>query len=261
VELAAVVPPAEAAPLAAAPAAEPPAPVTVARATAPEPPPPSPHAEAAAEVERRLSAVDARQSARAAVTALLAAWQTRPLAADETEVPADLERVAWRRGLETLRLNGNRSMLQLLDLPAMVELVLGVQGPRYATLVGMEGERVLLSVDGNPMTVDLGFLDRFWFGQAYVLWRDFEGLGATFGKEGRGVQVARLQTVLRRAGLYDGAPTGEFDDATESAVLEFQRSRRLLVDGRVGRLTRIVLYAATGGYARPTLIPTAGGES
>ena len=47
--------------------------------------------------------------------------------------------------------------------------------------------------------------------------------------------------------------SGRFDPTTEAAVLGFQRARFLAVDGRVGRLTRIVLYAAAGGYPRPTL--------
>jgi peptidoglycan hydrolase-like protein with peptidoglycan-binding domain len=46
---------------------------------------------------------------------------------------------------------------------------------------------------------------------------------------------------------------GVFDGQTEAAVLAFQRSRLLAPDGRVGKLTRIVLYGAAGGYARPTL--------
>ena len=65
--------------------------------------------------------------------------------------------------------------------------------------------------------------------------------------------MARLQALLRRIGAYDGKESGQFDPATEAAVLGFQRARFLAVDGRVGRLTRIVLYAAAGGYPRPTL--------
>src|SRR5207237_9524564 len=134
-------------------------------------------ATAAADLERRLGSLGAQASGRQAVSDVFAAWHTRPLAGDETNLPGDLERVAWRRGLDTLPLNGNRSMLQLLDLPAVVELRLGGDGAAYAALLGMDGDHVALAVDGKPVTVDAAFLDRFWFGQAWVVWRDFEGMG------------------------------------------------------------------------------------
>ena len=46
-----------------------------------------------------------------------------------------------------------------------------------------------------------------------------------------------------------------FDAATMTAVIDFQRSHELEPDGLVGPLTRIVLYATTGSYRRPTLGP------
>jgi peptidoglycan hydrolase-like protein with peptidoglycan-binding domain len=96
-------------------------------------------------------------------------------------------------------------------------------------------------------------LDRVWLGQARVLWRDFESLGPTFGRGARGPAVTRLKELLARMGTDVGPPTPEFDAETERTVADFQRSRLLVPDSRVGRLTRIVLYGAVGGYARPTL--------
>jgi general secretion pathway protein A len=211
------------------------------------------------EVERRLAAKDVKTTAREAVDAVLGAWHMRPLAADEQAMPDDIQRVAWRRGLEDLAFTGNNSMLRLLDHPAVLELRLPqAPEPRYAALTGMNEKGTVLTIDGEAVLVDSTFLDRHWFGRAHVLWRDFEGLGPTFGQEGRGVPVARLQVLLGRAGAYGGGSTGEYDPATARAVLDFQRSRLLVADGRVGPLTRIVLYGAAGGYARPTL---AGGST
>src|SRR5439155_1187828 len=112
---------------------------------------------------------------------------------------------------------------------------------------GLDEHRATLTIGATTTTIDAGLLDLFWFGEAHVLWRDFEGLGMTFGLGARGAHVARLQALLRRAGLFAGESTGEFDPATVAAVLDFQRSRLLVPDARVGRLTRIVLYAAAGG--------------
>ena len=216
----------------------------------------------AAELERRLAQVDPQRSARAAVDAMLSPWKVALLRPDETLSPDRLEPIAWERGLEDLVLTSNLSMLRLLDLPALLALRLpGTSGPRYVTLTGTDDERVVLAVDGEALAVDPTLLERLWFGEAHVFWRDFEGLGRTFGTETRGPQVARMQRLLARAGAYQGATTGMFDGATEAAVLGFQRSRLLVPDCRVGRLTRIVLYAAAGGYQRPTLAAVGGGAS
>src|SRR5262249_48515732 len=233
-----------------APVAAPPSPPPVAAEVAP---PPRDDA-----LERRLASLDPERSARAAIDTVLAAWRVAPLRPDEKSAPEGFEHVANERGLEDLRLNGNLSMLRLLDLPALLELRLpGTSGSRYVALSRMTDDRVFLSVGGEAVPIDAALLDRLWFGEAHVFWRDFETLGRTFGTEAHGEPVARLQRLLTRAGVYTGPATGEFDPATEAAVIAFQRSRLLVPDCRVGRLTRIVLYAALDGYERPML----GGKS
>ena len=120
----------------------------------------------------------------------------------------------------------------------------------------------MLVVAGARTEVDAAFLDRHWFGQAHVFWCDFEALGPqSLRPSARGAAVARLQALLRRAGANDVVENGAFDAATTAAVLDFQRARLLFADGRVGRLTRIVLYGAAGGYPRPTLVTGGGGTS
>ena len=203
-----------------------------------------------------LAATDADASARTAVGAVLAAWHEKPLDADEPAHPGDFGRVAHARGLEYLPFSGNATMLRLLDHPAVLEVQLpDTSGPRYAALVALNDDGAVLALADGRVTVPTPALDKVWLGQAHLLWRDFEGigLGGTLGPDARGPNVAHLQTLLQRAGFYAGTETGVFDAATGQAVLGFQRSRLLDPDGRVGRLTRVVLYAAAGGYPRPTL--------
>ena len=54
-------------------------------------------------------------------------------------LPDDLETVSWRRGLQALQLTANRSMLQLLDLPAL--LVVRLPGAPDAALGGPQRAR------------------------------------------------------------------------------------------------------------------------
>ena len=218
------------------------------------------------DLERRLAAADPLASARAATDAVLASWQVAPLAANELGGAEDLTRIAWRRGLEMLPLTGNLSMLRLLDLPAVLELrIPGANGVRFAALVGVDDRGPTLILDGQRVALEPMALDKIWLGQARVIWRDFESLGLTLGPRDRGRGVVRRQELLVRAGAYaggaPGGPSEEFDPETERAVMEFQRSRLLVPDSRVGRLTRIVLYGAAGGYARPTLAAEGGAAS
>jgi putative chitinase len=52
-----------------------------------------------------------------------------------------------------------------------------------------------------------------------------------------GLEVEALQRALRTAGFNPGAVSGTFDQATEAAVLAFQRSEALAPDGIVGPST------------------------
>jgi general secretion pathway protein A len=211
-------------------------------------------AEQAMRFEQLLARIPPEASLRAALATMLAAWQVPPLPADEPLTPTAVEPIAHRRGLEHLPLTSNLSMLRLLDLPALLEFRSpGSSQPTYAALIGIEDDGVTLRIGSETATVPPATLDRVWFGDAHVFWRDFEQLGPTFGIETQGAHVVRLQQLLARAGAYHGPASGTFGDATSTAVLQFQRSRRLDPDCRVGRLTRIALYGAAGGYQMPTL--------
>src|SRR5262245_15046365 len=176
----------------------------------------APVALSAAELTRRLTSVDENNNVRTATDVVLAAWGERALVVDESRLPDDLPSVAWRRGLQELTLTSNRSMLRLLDLPALLALrIPGAKDVRYAALTGMDPGRVALSIDGQPTIVDAGTLDQFWSGQAYVFWRDFEGLGPSLSRGATGTAVTRLQQLLSRVGALRGKPTGVFEIGTE----------------------------------------------
>ena len=236
------------------PVAAPPADAAVPVAPRPEAPATVESPKLAGDLEQRLARAAPEQSLRAALDVVLAAWRVAGLEPSEDPSAASLDTIAHRRGLEALRLTGNLSMLRLLDLPAVLEVRMpGARESSFVALTAVDDGAAVLTVGGETVRVAPSELDRVWFGDAHVVWRDFEWLGPTFGREGHGEHVARLQRLLGRAGLYAGAASGTFDTATETAVLGFQRSRRLDVDGRVGRLTRIALYGAAGGYQLPTL--------
>jgi general secretion pathway protein A len=204
--------------------------------------------------EQRLSAVDGAASLASSLDAVARAWRVdapSPLEHGVEHLPAFAE----RRQLEHLPLTGNVAMLRLLDVPAVLELRFpSIPDPRWATLTRLGPDGATLTIDGEAVAIELAFFERYWYGRAHVFARDFEGLGpGLLDETSRGMRVTRLQALLARTGLYDGGETGVLGPSTRSAVMAFQRSRFIEPDGQVGRLTRIVLYAAVGGYDRPTL--------
>jgi general secretion pathway protein A len=239
---------------------EPPAPPAAVAAVVPPPPSVTPPAAADApsavddEIEARLAKLDPARSLRTSLDGVLRAWRVPGVRGDEEVARDGIEPLVHERGLEELRLTGNLSMLRLLDLPAILEIrPQGARATSYVVLASIGDDQVALIAGGETVQLTPAQLDRVWFGDAHIVWRDFEWLGPTFGDEAQGAHVARLQKLLARAGLYDGPANGAFDGPTKTAVVGFQRSRRLDPDGRVGRLTRIALYAAASGYALPTL--------
>ncbi len=63
-----------------------------------------------------------------------------------------------------------------------------------------------------------------------------------------GVAVSKLQDDLRVIGFYTAATTGIYDQATETAVITFQKSQNLIPDGIAGPKTLAAL-AKLGGVA------------
>ncbi|ACC81577.1 peptidoglycan-binding domain-containing protein [Nostoc punctiforme] len=53
----------------------------------------------------------------------------------------------------------------------------------------------------------------------------------------RGQAVRDVQAALQRLGFYNGAVDGIYGSRTATAVATFQRSHRIVGDGRVGALT------------------------
>src|SRR5262245_17197172 len=203
-------------------------------------------------LDEQLARLDRRTSERGALTALLEEWQAAPLKPNEA---SDLRAAADVRALEYVAISGNLSMLKLLDLPAILE----VAGPRFdglrhLALVGLDDGRPVVVVDGRREPVEQAALEAIWRGRAHLLWRDFDGLGAApLGPEATGRSVRRLQALLERAGIQSGPATTSYDRQIVDAVQAFQTRWFLTPDGRVGPLTSIALYAAAGGYSRPSL--------
>lgn len=86
----------------------------------------------------------------------------------------------------------------------------------------------------------------------------------TLQKGSTGAEVRELQTRLKELGYLSGSVDGDFGDATETAVKNFQSQNGLTVDGKAGTRTLNKLYSSSAIKApstvtytpRPTATPT-----
>lgn len=70
-----------------------------------------------------------------------------------------------------------------------------------------------------------------------------------------GPTVQLLQLALRREGSYDGALSGFFGQATERALINFQRRMGLRPDGIAGKATHLALEPYYTGFMRYRVMP------
>jgi len=169
---------------------------------------------------------------------------------------SDIYSAANAMGFDVYRLQGSYGSIRALDLPAVLELKLGdILGRRYVALVGLQGAsaevRPLLA-DGSGQIPEQ-MLEELWFGNAYILWKDWVGGRPILMQGRRGEEVTWLQSALIDLGYLSGVPTGFFDGNTRLAVQNFQKASGLQDDGILGPQTKIVLFRALNRFRMPIL--------
>lgn len=189
-----------------------------------------------------------------ATEALLRAWGAKSLSAREAaRSTLDLGSIGRSRGLEYLPIAGNLNLLRALDLPALLEIA-GDDGStaRFVTVTRLDDEVAHVLAGRAVVDVSPLVLAESWSGRAHVYWKDVQGMG-TLREGSNGRRVRRLHALLRSAGVYEGPDAPVFSAETTDAVTRFQRSRRIVADGKAGPMTMIALYQGLGDETLPRL--------
>jgi len=158
-------------------------------------------------------------------------------------------------GLSCVWQRGSLAQLKLINRPAILSLIDGGGAPHQVVLAGLEGDAARLLIDGRESRVPVAELADYWFGEFLVLWRPLGGGLRPLRAGMRGDDVRWLRQGLEQLGGLpaSGAMPDYFDADLERLVEDFQRSRRLAVDGIAGVQTQLVLDAALGAPGTPTL--------
>ena len=200
---------------------------------------------------RSLLALSAdRTTTDAAFAELLSLWGAtyQPGAGRPCDQVAD-------QGLQCVAQIGTFAQLKLINRPAILSLTDAAGSEHQVVLVSLDGERAHIALGDTRDEVSLAELADQWFGEFLVVWRPSIPLAKQLHIGMRGDDVRWLREGLS---LLTGAPveTGDpdvFDADLERQVEDFQRSRRLVVDGIAGVQTQLVLESAIGTPGAPTL--------
>jgi general secretion pathway protein A len=94
-----------------------------------------------------------------------------------------------------------------------------------------------------------------WYGEYLLLWRPEAGDGRLLARNASGSDVLWLRRALGELRGIPVLPANSqlYDPALESAVREFQRARRIAVDGIAGAMTLISVNNSLRLAGRPRL--------
>ncbi len=159
-------------------------------------------------------------------------------------------------GYECVSQRGSWTSLRQLDRPAILTLV-DSRGDRHsALLTAINGQRADLSIGGVSVSHGIDHISSLWFGQYLLMWRPASADATSLGPGVRGPAVLWLRQSLAAIDeRYAAAPADSdvYDEGLASRVRDFQRDRRLTVDGYAGRQTQIIINTLLAPDSVPTL--------
>ena len=156
------------------------------------------------------------------------------------------------RGLGCLHRKGNWNSLEILDLPAVLELINRQGETVYAALLSLEPGRARLRIDGELQWHSREAIEAAWFGDYSLLWRVPPWESRLIEPGNTRDREVWLQRALKEAEKALSMARGSTEVDIESRVEAFQRQEGLRADGVVGPLT-IIRFNHYLGRSAPTL--------
>jgi general secretion pathway protein A len=165
---------------------------------------------------------------------------------------------AATQGLTCVRQRGSLAQLKLINRPAILSLIDNANSSRQVVLSSLDRGQARLLIGASEVEVPIAELTDYWFGEFLILWRPRASELRPLRAGMRGNDVRWLRQGLEQ---LVGLPVSDqsrdlFDSELERLVEDFQRSRRLSVDGIAGVQTQLVLDAALGAPGTPKLADT-----
>jgi general secretion pathway protein A len=194
--------------------------------------------------------------------ALLRLWNKPPAIIEAVrqrynEVGGHLPSLAAVAEMGWLSCRADMEKLRKIDLPVIVEVIGDSEEQRgFVTLVGLSETWADVATAEGRKQVDIRVFTRIYGGNAIVLCDDAV-VDPSPLRQGQGLNlsVRRFQDSMRKAGYFEGNPSGWFTPATTAAVMKFQRDCGLPASGEADGYTKLMLYVSQRSPDGPHLTP------
>jgi general secretion pathway protein A len=159
------------------------------------------------------------------------------------------------QGLQCVADFGTFAQLKLINRPAILSLTDAAGAEHQVVLESLAGDVARIAVGAARYDIGMAELAAHWFGEYLVVWRPSIPMAKQLSLGMRGDDVRWLREALSQ---LEGTPVDTprpdvFDAGLVRLVEDFQRSRRLNVDGIAGVKTQLILDSALGTPGTPTL--------
>jgi len=177
-------------------------------------------------------------------------WNT-----DYAKGPQQACKQAEKYQLYCLFQRGSLSQVRSLDRPVILTLRDDSGTQHQVVLSGLSENYAVLTIKDQQFRVAVEELGDYWFGEYLLLWRPQIGVVKSFFPGMRDPDVRWIRKTLGTIQGEPALPVGSdmFDQSLEERVKDYQRERRLTVDGLVGHQTQIVMNTDLGAQDRPRL--------
>jgi general secretion pathway protein A len=158
-------------------------------------------------------------------------------------------------GLRCLFQRGSLAQVRNLDRPVILSLRDPEGNQHQIVLSGLDDRQAVLSIGTQSYTVSVEDLGQYWFGDYLLLWRpQIDGVKQFIP----GMRHADIRWLRESLATIQGEPATPmdselFDQDLESRVRDYQRQRRLTVDGLVGYQTQIAINTDLNQPGSPRL--------
>ncbi len=150
---------------------------------------------------------------------------------------------------------GSLSQVRSLDRPVILTLRDAASNQHQVVLSGLTDDSAILTIGNQEYRVSAEELSDYWFGEYLLVWRPETDQLKSFFPGMRDADVPWIRSSLSAIQGQPVAPMDSdlFDENLESRVRDYQRNKRLNVDGLVGQQTQIAMNTDLGALGRPRL--------